>query len=77
MITNINYTRDAAEIKKAYAFSEHCYKVFIQNGFLPYRSGSGMFEKLPDRTGDLNNLFTKLKDVFDPQNILAPGKYRI
>ena len=77
MITNINYERTVQETEKALAFSRHCYAVLIKNGFLPYRSGSGMFEKLPVHTSAVQDIHHKLKMVFDPKQILAPGKYNI
>jgi 4-cresol dehydrogenase (hydroxylating) flavoprotein subunit len=77
LISNVTYTRDPAEIKKAQTFLTQCNDLLNQNGFLPYRAGSGMYEKLPETDKVTEDILRKLKGIFDPDNILAPGRYNI
>jgi FAD/FMN-containing dehydrogenase len=77
MITNINYPRNEESIAKAHAFSKRCHEVLFENGFLPYRSGAGMFDEIP-KPPFANQAWLKgIKNITDSQNILAPGKYHI
>ena len=77
MISNITYPRTDEAIEKATAFSESIHSVLIKNGFLPYRAGSGMYDKMPSRSPQMQQLLNKLKSALDPQGIIAPGKYNI
>ena len=77
MITNINYARTDDEIAKAYAFSKKCHAVLVENGFLPYRAGSGMFDEMPPTSAAHAGLMHAIKLATDPQQVLAPGKYGI
>lgn len=77
MITNINYPRNEESIAKAHAFSKRCHEVLIENGFLPYRSGSGAFDETPEYPYGVSNLLRGIKRMVDPEDILAPGKYRL
>ena len=77
MITNINYLRSEDSIAKAHAFSKRCHEVLIQNGYLPYRSGSGAFEETPEYATGTSALLKGIKGLVDPNYTFAPGKYRI
>jgi 4-cresol dehydrogenase (hydroxylating) flavoprotein subunit len=77
MISNITYPRKTESIESAKKFIAECYAVLIQNGFLPYRSGSGMYDKIPPRSPELQKLLSKFKSAIDPNGIIAPGKYNL
>lgn len=77
LISNITYPRDAVSVAKAQEFKHRCYEVLRENGFLPYRSGSGMFNDLPPYSAARKVLLNRLKEVFDPKKLLAPGKYNL
>jgi len=77
LISNISYPRNGDAIKKAEDFCRLCYQELVSNGFYPYRSGSGMYDKLPKHSDAYLNILKKLKHSFDPKEILAPGKYNI
>ncbi len=77
LISNISYPRNEAAIKKAEDFCRLCSQELNSNGFYPYRSGSGMYDNLPPHSEPYLNLLKKLKQSFDPNAILAPGKYNI
>lgn len=77
MITNITFPRNEAEMMRAGEFSKAIYAELISNGFLPYRSGSGAYSKLPVNGKDKQGVLSRLKTAFDPDGLIAPGKYNI
>jgi 4-cresol dehydrogenase (hydroxylating) len=77
LISNISYPREEESIKKAEQFCRLCARELNANGFYPYRSGSGMYDKLPVHSESYIEFIRKIKSSFDPNNILAPGKYNI
>jgi len=77
LISNVNYDRNPEGISKGLAFVAECSKALNAAGYYPYRAGSGMYDKLPGFTQDYSSVLSKLKNTFDPDNILAPGKYNI
>jgi 4-cresol dehydrogenase (hydroxylating) len=77
LISNITYPREKEAIEKALAFKHQCYDMLNKHGFLPYRSGSGMFEDLPEYSPSKKILLHQLKSILDPNKLLAPGKYNI
>jgi 4-cresol dehydrogenase (hydroxylating) len=77
LISNISYARNNEAIKKAEEFCRLCSQELISNGFYPYRSGSGMYDKLPVHSDAYLSILKRLKHCFDPKEILAPGKYNI
>jgi 4-cresol dehydrogenase (hydroxylating) len=77
LISNISFQKTDEQIKRAADFCKLCYKELQQAGFYPYRSGSQMYDKLPSYDKNYGELLTQLKKNFDPNNILAPGKYNI
>ena len=77
MISNISFPKDPANLAKADEFFDACKKALYQNGFFPYRSGSGTYPHLPERDEAYSELMKGMKVLFDPGHILAPGKYNI
>jgi 4-cresol dehydrogenase (hydroxylating) len=77
LISNISFNKNEEEIKRAAEFCKLCYKELQNLGFYPYRSGSGMYDKLPSHNENTKSVIKQMKKVFDPNNIIAPGKYNI
>lgn len=77
LITNITFPRAPDAIAAAKSFKRDCYSMLAENGFYPYRSGSGMFSEMPPYSPVRQKILHDLKKVFDPNGILAPGKYNI
>ncbi len=77
LISNIAFPKTDVEIEKANRFSKLCHEKLQSEGFYPYRSGSGMYDKIPAYDAAYAALLKELKQVFDPNNIIAPGKYNI
>jgi 4-cresol dehydrogenase (hydroxylating) len=59
--------------------AEECEKelraFLIQEGCLPYRLGIQSMASMPDQKGNLKGFLSKLKELCDPNSILAPGRY--
>lgn len=67
---------DKKELKKA----QECYKSLLahslESGFHPYRLGiQSMPDQLPQRNLSYWSLVSQLKQVFDPEHIISPGRY--
>lgn len=77
MISNISYPRNESEIQKAEKFLIRCQKKLADNGFYPYRSGSGIHEKTPQHAPAYMEFLKKIKGTIDPHGIIAPGKYNL
>ena len=72
----IMYDRDVeGEDKRALACHDWIMRHLAELGFLPYRLGIQSMGALPPVTDDSNLLFRRLKKMFDPNDILAPGRY--
>lgn len=77
LISNITFPNQQSEIIKAHAFKKKCYEELGKHGYYPYRSGSGLYSTLPEMPDTYNRVLQNLKNVFDPENMIAPGKYNI
>ena len=77
LISNISFQKTEEEIKRAADFCKLCYKELQSAGYYPYRSGSNLYDKLPPFEKNYSEVLQQLKKVFDPNNIIAPGKYNI
>jgi 4-cresol dehydrogenase (hydroxylating) len=77
MISNISYPRSEPEIQKAEEFLTRCQKKLTDNGFYPYRSGSGIHEKTPQHESSYHEFLKRIKETIDPNGIIAPGKYNL
>lgn len=77
LISNVTYTRNEAEINRANAFTALCSEALIKAGYLPYRSGSGMYDNIPQIPEENYSFLRSIKSATDPNSVLAPGKYRI
>lgn len=76
IIAAIVYDRDVAgEDERAMT----CYKAMTQKlaeaGYIPYRLGIQSMSDLPAVQDDYHQVVHRLKQAFDPNNILAPGRY--
>ena len=78
MIADIQYDNTPKAFEQAQAFYQTCQSTLINNGFYPYRSGSGNYKSYAHYL-DKNHLelLQNLKTVVDPNRILAPDKYNI
>ncbi len=79
IIASIAWDRDLIEDDQK---AIECYidinNILNYNGFYAYRSttlGMKLEKQNLDSTNTYNNFLKKIKNVFDPQNIIAPGRY--
>ncbi|MEH2193496.1 MAG: FAD-binding oxidoreductase [Nostoc sp.] len=63
------------EDERALACYEKMRSRLIQAGYFPYRLSTHSMQALPPAQDDYNQFLNKLKQVLDPNNILAPGRY--
>lgn len=77
LISNVNYARNDESVRTGLEFVNRCSEALRNAGYYPYRAGSGMYEKLPAFSDEWRDVLKDLKNVFDPSNIIAPGKYNI
>ncbi|SKA70169.1 FAD-binding oxidoreductase [Enterovibrio nigricans] len=76
LIANIRYEKTPASVARAREFYKELDHALLEQGFCPYRSGSGLFEDVRQFI-DPNHLelLGRLKYAVDPNQILSPGKY--
>lgn len=72
----IVYDRQVAgEDERALACYEKMRCMLIEVGYIPYRLSTLSMNALPSGQDDCDQFLNKLKQVLDPNNILAPGRY--
>ena len=77
MISEISYPNEKEAIAKAAADYTEIIKHLALHGYYAYRSGPGSFESVVPDNVPLINFLRSLKATIDPDQILAPGKYKI
>lgn len=66
---------DPSEVTRAQACARELLEAGCQQGFVPYRVGVDAMRWLESRHLAQGSLGTRLKDLLDPQRIVAPGRY--
>ncbi|MEM9480787.1 MAG: FAD-binding oxidoreductase [Verrucomicrobiota bacterium] len=75
-ITNIVFDRrDEAAVKKAHEAIDSLYRRLMDAGHYPYRLGIQSMDHAKECMGSSFETLTELKRVFDPDGIIAPGRY--
>ncbi len=76
VLVAIIYDRDVAlEDEKAIACHDDLMEQLRAKGYLPYRLGVQSMWAMDSDVDDYGKVWARLKDVFDPRNILSPGRY--
>ncbi len=76
LVPIIIYDRDVpGDDTRARTCHDACLAALIDAGYLPYRLGVQSMGALPQPNDDSVALFGRLKHAFDPDEILAPGRY--
>lgn len=65
---------DAEERRRAELCEREMYDRYCEVGYLPYRTGLSTGDYLMRKLGPFRDLCHDLKQLFDPNNILSPGK---
>lgn len=78
LLVGVFYERnDVDEIARAQAWYSETHKVFMQNGYPPYRATTMSMPESLNQNPAAKNLLEVIKDGIDPQNLIAPGRYGI
>jgi amino acid adenylation domain-containing protein len=76
VIALIVYDRDTpGEDERAMACHDAMVRRLVAEGFVPYRLGVQSMSALPPAEGAYDRLVGSIKDLLDPDEILAPGRY--
>lgn len=76
MFIAMTYDRDVeGEDQRAQNCHDALFTQLNQAGFLPYRLGIQSMPQTPERTPEYAAVLQQLKTSFDPNGILAPGRY--
>ena len=65
---------DPAERARAHKCAEEMIDRYCDVGYLPYRVNVAFMDHLMKKLGPFREVCHQLKDLFDPNGILAPGK---
>ncbi len=75
-VTNISF--DRREVEEA-AAAKVCYDELVEtllaNGYVPYRTGPGGYEKLSSHPSVFWDVAGEIKKTLDPGGIISPGRY--
>lgn len=78
MIPMIVYDRDEPGAdERAQACHDELLADYIDSGWLPYRLGIQSMDALPSATDDSAAVLERIKRVFDPAGVIAPGRYDV
>jgi 4-cresol dehydrogenase (hydroxylating) len=77
-VINIVFPRgDGAKVEKAHRCVDELVAAYMQNGFILYRAGIQSMSSIVKADCPYWQLIARLKDVFDPIRIIAPGRYNL
>ena len=75
-VITIGYDRDVeGEDQKALSCYEELMNKLTEAGYYPYRLGINSMDIMAKGENDYNQLLKNLKNTFDPNGILSPGRY--
>jgi 4-cresol dehydrogenase (hydroxylating) len=75
-IMSISFDKtDTEETARALACSEMLVDRLMDEGYIPYRGSPAVLERVRQKTSDYWKKLSALKQSWDPQGILAPGRY--
>lgn len=75
-VVTISYDRDVpGEDRQAMQCYNHLLENLTQAGYYPYRLGIQSMHDIGDEQASYNSLLRKIKNTFDPNQVLAPGRY--
>jgi len=77
-VINIVFRRnDGNEVEKAHRCVDELVLSYMQKGFILYRAGIQSMSSIVTPASPHWQLIARLKDVFDPNHIIAPGRYNL
>ncbi|MEC5397668.1 FAD-binding oxidoreductase [Uliginosibacterium sp. H1] len=69
--------RDAEQTRRAHQCADDMLAFFQRVGIQPYRARADMMSSIVDANDPYWQTVRRLKEVFDPQDIIAPGRYNL
>jgi len=77
-VINIVFPRnDGKQVEKAHRSVDELVASYMQEGFILYRAGIQSMSSIVNAASPYWHLIARLKDVFDPNRIIAPGRYNL
>lgn len=77
-VLNLAFDRsDAEEVKRAFRCIDECHERLTDKGYIPYRVGLQSMKNVVRADDDYWRVVSSLKDVLDPNRIIAPGRYSL
>ncbi|XXF77148.1 FAD-binding protein [Myxococcaceae bacterium GXIMD 01537] len=77
-VFNLLFDRgDAGMTKRARQCADDLLEFFRREGISPYRARADMMDRIVDASDPYWQTVRQLKQVFDPQDIIAPGRYNL
>ncbi|HYT88993.1 MAG TPA: FAD-binding oxidoreductase [Gemmataceae bacterium] len=77
-VINIVFPRnDGSQVEKAHRCVDELVASYMQKGFILYRAGIQSMSSIVNADSPYWQLIARLKDVFDPNRIIAPGRYNL
>jgi 4-cresol dehydrogenase (hydroxylating) len=77
-VINIVFLRDdGKQVEKAHRCLDELVVSYLQKGFILYRAGIQSMSSIVNADSPYWQLIARLKDVFDPNHIIAPGRYNL
>jgi 4-cresol dehydrogenase (hydroxylating) len=77
-VINIVFQRnDGKQVETAHRCVDELVVSYMQKGFILYRAGIQSMSSIVSAVSPYWQLIARLKDVFDPNRIIAPGRYNL
>jgi 4-cresol dehydrogenase (hydroxylating) len=77
-VINLAFDRsDPEAVERAHHCIEEQHDTLIGKGYIPYRVGIHLMDKIADPQDSFWQLVRELKSTFDPEHIIAPGRYNL
>lgn len=77
-VINLLFERDDPEqVERAHRCADALLECVRARGLEPYRARADMMRSIVSEDSDYWQTVRRLKDVFDPDNIIAPGRYNL
>ena len=77
-VINLAFNReDKSRLEQAHACIEELQGDFIAQGYIPYRVGIQTMSQIVDEHDPYWQTVRELKRVFDPNNVISPGRYSL
>jgi 4-cresol dehydrogenase (hydroxylating) len=77
-VINVLFRRsDPGQVEMAHQCVEELVRTFMEKGFTLYRAGIQSMDQIVTPESSYWQLIARLKEVFDPNHIIAPGRYNL